>query len=137
MPVQSALLLVPRMLLLVIIVLVRNIYFAIQLPLQFISSFPFTDRSSLRRVFSILTQYSDWKSLGLLLGLESATLEAIKADNSGKKQACKREMLEHWLDGKDQVTECGGPTWQQLADCLKQLEEDSLAQDIEEQYCRN
>ena len=46
-------------------------------------------------------------------------------------------MLEHWLDGKDQVTECGGPTWQQLADCLKQLEEDSLAQDIEEQYCRD
>ena len=107
----------------------------LQLPLQFISSFPFIDRSSLRRVFGLLTQYSDWESLGLLLGLESATLEAIKADNSGKKQACKRKMLEHWLDGKDQVTECGGPTWRQLTDCLKQLEEDTLAKDIEEQYC--
>ena len=109
----------------------------LQLPLQFISSFPFIDRSSLRRVFGLLTQYSDWESLGLLLGLESATLEAIKADNSGKKQACKREMLENWLDGKDQVTECGGPTWRQLADCLKQLGEDSLAQVIEEQYCHD
>ena len=100
------------------------------------SLFSFTDCSDLRLVFSILSQYSDWESLGLLLGLESTTLEAIKADNSGKKQACKRKMLEHWLDGKDHVTECGGPTWQQLADCLKQLEEYSIAQDIEEQYCR-
>ena len=84
-----------------------------------------------------MTQYSDWESLGLLLGLESATLEAIGVKNLGKEQACKRKMLEHWLDGKDQVTEFGGPTWQQLADCLKQLKEDSLAQDIDEQYCHD
>ena len=84
-----------------------------------------------------MTQYSDWESLGLVLGLELVTLEAIEAKNSGKEQACKRKMLEHWLDGKDQVTERGGPTWKQLAYCLKQLKEDSLAQDIEEHYCRN
>ena len=46
------------------------------------------------------------------------------------------DMLKSWLDGKDEVTQHGGPTWQQLAFCLKQLGQDSLAQNIEQEVNR-
>ena len=42
------------------------------------------------------------------------------------------DMLKCWLDGEDEVTQCDGPSWQQLADCLKRLGEDSLAQNIQQ-----
>ena len=46
------------------------------------------------------------------------------------------DMLKSWLDGEDEVTQCGGPTWQQLADCLRQLRQDALAENIEQEIYR-
>ena len=46
------------------------------------------------------------------------------------------EMLKSWLDGEDEVTQCGGPTWQQLADSLRHLGQDALAKNIEQEIYR-
>ena len=46
------------------------------------------------------------------------------------------DMLKSWLDGEDEVTQCGGPTWQQLADSLRQLRQDALAENIEQEIYR-
>ena len=91
-----------------------------------------TARSDLRRVVGAVRQYSDWRSLGFELGIDYQTLKSIQENNPGEREAaCKMDMLKSWLDGEDEVTQCGGPTWQQLADCLKRLGQDSLAQNIE------
>ena len=77
-------------------------------------------------------QYSDWKSLGLYLGLDYQTIKSIEENNPGEREACKMEMLKRWLDGEDVVDQCSGPTWQQLADSLRQLGQDALAENIDQ-----
>ena len=92
----------------------------------------FTARSNLRHVVRVVvSQLSDWMSLGLELGLEYQTLKTIQENNLGDKNACKIDMLKSWLDGEDEVTKLHGPTWQQLADGLRQLGQDTLAEKIE------
>ena len=70
------------------------------------------------------------------LGLDYQTLESIQEKNPGEKEDCKMDMLKSWLDGEDEVAQCGGPTWQQLADCLKQLGQDALAEKVEREIYR-
>ena len=70
------------------------------------------------------------------LGLDYQTLKSIQENNPGEKEACKMDMLKSWLDGEDEVTQCGGPTWQQLADSLRQLRQDALAENIEQEIYR-
>ena len=75
-------------------------------------------------------------SLGLELGLDYKTLKSIQENNPGEREACKMEMLERWLDQEDEVPKFGGPTWQQLADSLRQLGQDALAENIEQEIYR-
>ena len=90
----------------------------------------YTAPSDLQDVVGAIRQYSDWRNLGSELGLDHQTLETIQ------EKACKKEMLESWLVGKDKVIQCGGPTWQQLADCLRQLGQDPLAKTIDQEFVR-
>ena len=96
----------------------------------------YTASSDLRRVVRAVRQYSDWMSLGLELGLDYKTLKSIQENNPGEREACKMEMLERWLDQEDEVPKFGGPTWQQLADSLRQLGQDALAENIEQEIYR-
>ena len=96
----------------------------------------YTASSDLRRVVRAVRDYSDWKSLGLDLGLDYQTLTSIQENNPGEKEACKMDMLKSWLDGEDEVTQCGGPTWEQLAVCLRNLGQDPLAETIEREFVR-
>ena len=75
----------------------------------------------------VVRQFNDWRSLGFELRLDYQTLEVIQENNPGEREACKIDMLKCWLDGEDDVTQHGGPSWPQLADCLNRLGQDSLA----------
>ena len=97
----------------------------------------YTARSDLRRVVMALLPYSDWRGLGFVLGLDCQTLDTIQQNNPGEKEAaCRMYMLKSWLDGEDEVTRYGGPSWQQLVDSLRKLGQDALAQNIEQEIYR-
>ena len=107
--------------------------------LKLIITILYTACSDLLHVVRLIRQFTDWRSLGLELGLRYRTLQDIQQKNPGENSkqasaACQMDMLKCWLDGEDDVTQCGGPTWQQLANSLKRLEQDSLARDIEQLY---
>ena len=40
---------------------------------------------------------ANWKDIGILLGLDSNTLNLINADHPTDDKSCCREMLEMWL----------------------------------------
>ena len=47
----------------------------------------------------ITPQYAaDWKVIGTLLGLPSATLDVIEYDNRDKAKKCCNAMLNKWLE---------------------------------------
>ena len=99
----------------------------------------YTAHSDLLHVVRLIRQFTDWRSLGLELGLRYRTLQDIQQNNPGENSkqasaACQMDMLKCWFDGEDDVAQCGGPTLQQLANSLKRLEQDSLAHDIEQLY---
>ena len=79
------------------------------------------DRSDLYHVLRVIGQFNDWRSLGSLLGLRYQTLQQIQHNNppgENQQRACQIEMVNYWLDGEDDVIQYGGPTLQQLTDCL-------------------
>ena len=41
---------------------------------------------------------TQWKTIGLLLGLSSATLQVIEHDNTFKAVACCNALLEKWIE---------------------------------------
>ena len=43
--------------------------------------------------------------------------------------------MEKWLQGMDEVSEDGGPSWQQLADVLESIGHKHKAQKIKKDYC--
>ena len=57
---------------------------------------------------------SRWYYIGLELGIDAGTLEAIKQSNREKCDDCFQEMIQQWLrnDSPD-------PTWEQLDKALK------------------
>ena len=79
----------------------------------------------------LLDKLTDWKSLGLELGLHFSTLEAIKIEERGRVRKCMMRMLVSWLKKSDNVSKCHGPSWQQLIKSLRAIEENNLADDIE------
>ena len=79
------------------------------------------DRSDLNHVLRVIGQFNDWWTLGSLLGLRYQTLKQIQHNNppgEDQQRACLIEMVNCWLDGEDDVIQYGGPTLQQLTDCL-------------------
>ena len=89
------------------------------------------DIKDLKLVKSLLSNFTDWESLGLELGLYYPTLETIKINERGQVKQCMMRMLVAWLKKSDNVSNCHGPSWQQLIESLRAIEENSLADDIE------
>ncbi|XP_019863689.1 PREDICTED: uncharacterized protein LOC109592754 [Amphimedon queenslandica] len=79
-------------------------------------------------VFGLLSNsFNRWKPLGLKLGISYITLDNIKSEEE-KVQDRLMEMLAAWLKKKDKAA---NPTWKKLIDSLKEIEENSLAEEIE------
>ena len=73
-----------------------------------------SDEHSLCMVLSsISTLAAEWFNLGVALGLSHPTLKIIEY-NSGDAQRCLAEMVNDWLQRKDNSQ----PSWRELASAL-------------------
>ena len=79
----------------------------------------------------LLDKFAERESLGLQLGLYFSTLDIIKTEERGQVRKCMMRMLVAWLKKTDNVSSYHGPSWQQLIESLRAIEENSLADDIE------
>ena len=79
------------------------------------------------RELDVLT---DWKSLGLHLGLNFSTLNEIQADERDTS-LCKMAILHLWLSLRDSVKNKGGATEAALVKALYIMKENTLAHRIE------
>ena len=61
---------------------------------------------------------AQWKSIGLALRLQTAILNRIDAENSGKPSDCLTSMATEWLKRNYKVEKFGEPTWQQLVEAV-------------------
>ena len=81
-------------------------------------------------VFRELDRLTDWKSLGLYLGLHISTLDEIQADEPDTHHR-KMAMLHLWLSLTDGVKDNGGATKAALVEALRKADENALADTIE------
>ena len=77
---------------------------------------------------------TNWKRLGLVLGLRYPTLTRIQKYQHGNLQDCKLEMLSAWLQQEDDVSLRGLPSWQVLQTALRGMGDYSAAEFIEQIY---
>uniref|UniRef100_A0A1X7T2P9 Death domain-containing protein n=1 Tax=Amphimedon queenslandica TaxID=400682 RepID=A0A1X7T2P9_AMPQE len=80
--------------------------------------------------------YSQWKTLGVLLGLFYHTLGAIDENCRGNVKKCLMECMAAWLQSEDKVREKGGPSWSSLAIALEKIGANDIASNIRTKYCR-
>ena len=79
-------------------------------------------------VLEVVECVSDWKILGLNLGLlYHPTLTDIETYRHHKPEDCKKDMLLAWLQQKDNVTQTGIPSWSVLRDALTRIGEHETA----------
>ena len=71
-----------------------------------------------------------WEDIGIQLDIDDDVLVKVKSDNHGESKNCLREMLRIWVKKVDPQ-----PSWTNLAEALKVLEEDELAQRLKDKYC--
>ena len=83
----------------------------------------------LSEVKKVLKTLNKWQSLGLELGLRYSTLERIKRSQHGDIEMC---MLAAWLQQQDNVAKIGAPSWEVLQDGLKNIDENKLANEVDQ-----
>ena len=71
---------------------------------------------------------SEWKRLGVHLGIPDGTLDNIAADYPHKSQDCLLEMLKEWL--KQQVDP--PPSWAVIIDAVESLGDKQLGKELRE-----
>ena len=76
-----------------------------------------------------LNSVTDWHSLGVKLGVQSFVLSTIEKNHHGDSVRCKHEMLVRWLRSTKLAT------WKGVADALWQMEERTVAVNIQIKYC--
>ena len=82
-------------------------------------------------VLEVVVSVSDWKRLGLTLGLlYQPTLTDIETYRRGKNDDCKIDMLSAWLQQQDNVSQREVPSWNVLRDALKRMGEHETADRI-------
>ena len=82
-------------------------------------------------VFEIVESVSDWKRLGLTLGLlYHPTLTGIETYRHYQVEDCKKDMLFAWLQHKDNVLQTGVPSWSVLRTALQRIGENEIANRI-------
>ncbi|XP_019856048.1 PREDICTED: uncharacterized protein LOC109584675 isoform X1 [Amphimedon queenslandica] len=74
--------------------------------------------------------YTEWKDLGLILGLYHNTLGTIEEKCRGNPRKCLTECMAAWLKGEDKVMERRGPSWSSLVTALLIIGENFLALNI-------
>ena len=89
----------------------------------------------LSNVLGEISDFSDWFHLGASLGLSVNTLTTIRQVHIADPGSCKAVMIDKWLQGMDDVSVVGGPSWQQLADVLENIGQVCKAQKIRNDYC--
>ena len=80
--------------------------------------------------------YTEWKDLGLSLGLYHNTLGVIEEMYRGNAKKCLMECMAAWLKGEDKVREKEGPNWSSLATALEKIGANDIASNIRAKYCR-
>ena len=81
-------------------------------------------------VFEAVFDVTDWKRLGLFLGLYNPTLKMIERDCKHKFDECKMEMMAAWLRQQDNVPHNGLPSWSVLQAALRKMRKSDLADRI-------
>ena len=81
-------------------------------------------------MYEAVHDLTDWKRLGLQLGLRHSTLTKIRSDQRDQTDDCKMEMLAMWLKQEDNVTQKGVPSWSVLVDALRRMGENKRADKI-------
>ena len=87
--------------------------------------------ADLVNVNAALKDLSDWKSLGLELGLLLPTLNRIEEEQRGVIVKCKTEMLAAWLRQQDNVAKRCLPSCDTLKVALGNIGENNLACELE------
>ncbi|XP_019859796.1 PREDICTED: uncharacterized protein LOC109588043, partial [Amphimedon queenslandica] len=80
--------------------------------------------------------FTNWKQLGLYLGLYQPTLRGIEVNCRGKVWECLMECISCWLKGEDGVRETrgGGSNWISLVAALDAMGEREVANNIRIKY---
>ena len=73
---------------------------------------------------------SKWKDIGILLGIDSRELDALKAMESHFPQSCLRGMFEIYLKRINPL-----PSWSAIAEALELLGDEELATQLRSRYC--
>ena len=82
-------------------------------------------------VLEVVQNVSDWKRLGLTLGLLlKPTLTDIETHRHYKAEDCMIDMLSAWLQRKDNVSQKGVPSWSVLRAALIRIGENEIANRI-------
>ena len=86
-------------------------------------------REILKELYS--TKAADkWEDIGIMLGIKTSDLDAIKSAESQISQSCLREMLKLYLQ-KDSPP----PSWTAIVEALEFVGEESLAAQVKSKYC--
>ena len=86
-------------------------------------------------VLDVVDSVSDWKRLGLSLGLlYRPTLTDIETYRREKPAECIKDMLSAWLQQQDNVSQRGVPSWSVLKAALQRIGEPELADRIVSVY---
>ena len=84
-----------------------------------LASVTHTGTDDLVDVLEVVHNISDWKRLGLTLGLLlKPTLTDIETHRHYKAEDCKIDMLSAWLEQQDNVSQRGVPSWSMLRAAL-------------------
>ena len=70
-----------------------------------------------------------WEDIGILLGIDTGTLDAIKASQNHRSQSCLREMLKVWLKRAEPP-----PSWSAITEAVELLGDESLANHLRTKY---
>ena len=86
-------------------------------------------------VLEVVEFVSDWKRLGVTLGLlYHPTLTDIETYRREKPIECKKDLVSEWLRQRDNVSETGVPSWSVLRAALQRIGEHELADRIVSVY---
>ena len=79
-------------------------------------------------MLEVVESVSDWKRLGLTLGLlYQPTLTDIETYRRDKPDECRKDMLSAWLQQQDNVSKKGVPSWSVLRTALQSMGEHETA----------
>ena len=89
-----------------------------------------TDQSSVSEILLYVRRVTQWRYLGLNLGLYPDTLEKIDEHRRGKVDNIMIDVITYWIQGIDGVEKRGGATIKNLVSALQNMDENVIAKNI-------